>query len=116
MRLPIIIAAVSAIAPAAAYAHSAAQGPPEQVDIEGERFGQVLVREADGSITIRSALQAYSEQLDATSSLSFRTDGPDAVAPTPLGRRRSPSEQAVDEDLEQAFEEAMDMARFGAPD
>lgn len=115
MRLPTFIAAASALAPAAAAAHPSPHAMPAQAVAEGDRNDPALVREADGSFTVRRALPAYPDRLEPIS-LSFRAGATDRATPTPLGRRRSVAEEATDEDLERAFEEAMDMARFGMPD
>ena len=43
------------------------------------------------------------------------SEATDRAAPGPFGRR-SPAQEASDEDLDEAFEEAADMARFGGPE
>jgi hypothetical protein len=108
MRLSMIIAAAAFLIPAAAAAHPA----PDHDRAERGRE-PVIVRAPDGSTIIRRLLPAFPAELDAAVS---RAADRDKAAPGPLGRRRSPSEQAIDEDLERAFEQAADMARFGAPD
>jgi hypothetical protein len=117
MRLQTIIAA--ALLPAAAAAHPA-QGPElaqdEQAAPGQNLLDPVFVREPDGTVTIRQTLPAFAAGLDVAPGASLSNSQTDPTAPSPLGRRRSPSEQAIDEDLQRAFEEAADMARFGAPD
>ena len=112
MRLPILIAALLALPPAVAAAHAA----PDRAAPDRNDRHPLFVREPDGSTIIRMTLPAFPAELDESAAGPFRVPDTDPVAPSPLGRRRSPSEQAIDEDLERAFEEAADIARFGAPD
>jgi hypothetical protein len=113
MRVLTIIVAASAFIPAAAAAHPAPDQAPTrgQADASRDRH-PVLMRAPDGSTIVGRTLPAFPAELDAA---VFRTPDSDRVAPSPLGRRRSPSEQAIDEDLDRAFEQAAEMARFGAP-
>lgn len=111
MRLPTVIAVILLLAPAITAAHPSSDRRDRPAPGR-DASSPAIVREADGSTTLRRPLPAYQAELDGF----VRVSGNGKVAPSPLGRRRSPSEQAIDEDLERAFEQAAETARFGAPD
>jgi hypothetical protein len=114
LRLAAIVVAASALIPAVATAHPAGPLPADKAGADDQIPRRpVLVREADGSITIREILPAFPAGLERGGLFRIARGGATAVGFR--GRRKSLSEEAVDADLERAFGEAQEMARFGAP-
>jgi hypothetical protein len=110
MEIMVLLLAASLAALAAATADSAAgRGDPSQNDA-----GPVVSREADGAFIVRRAIVSDPASSAQRAHGLVETEGSARAAPDPLGRPRSTAEEAADEDLGRAFEEALDMARFGA--
>jgi hypothetical protein len=114
LRLAAIAVAASALIATAAAAHPAGPLPADKAGADDQiQRRPVLVREADGSITIREILPAFPAGLEPVGLFGVARGG--ATAAGFPGRRKSLSEEAVEADLDRAFGEAQEMARFGAP-